>query len=63
MPKRVSAKMGISPSMPTPRKVSRGRTIPRAAATNMPTTMKPPFMGMGRAMGSPGPTKKTRRKA
>lgn len=59
MAKRASAKSGVSPSMPTPRKVSRGRTVPRAAATNMPDTMKPPFMGLGKA----GPTKKTRRKA
>lgn len=62
---RSKASTGASPSVPTPRKVSRGRTLPRAAATNMPQTMAPPFMGSkgGRALGSPGPTKKTRRKA
>lgn len=62
---RSKAQSGTSPSIPTPRKVSRGRTVPRAAATNMPQTMSPPFMGKtgGRALGAPGPTKKTRRKA
>jgi hypothetical protein len=45
--------------VPTPRKVGRGRTVPRAATTNLPQTMKPPFMGLGVA----GAPKKTRRKA
>jgi hypothetical protein len=55
---RKTSGSGASPSVPTPRKPQRSRTVPRAAATNLPDTMKPPFMGMAKTR-----TKKTRRKA
>ena len=57
MPKRARVD-GSSPSVPTPRKPQKGRTLPRAAATRLTETLKPPFMGLGVS----GKTRKTRRK-
>jgi hypothetical protein len=51
MAKRKSKAMGASMSVPTPRPVGRGRAVPKAAASNLPNTMKNPFMkGGGKAV-------------
>lgn len=44
---RTKAAAGKSMSVPTPRPVRGGRTMPRGTATRLPDTMMPPAMKAG----------------